>query len=59
MTKILDVLKSRTVLTIVLLFLINGVAGVQEFIPAEHLALVNAFLSALAIYFRVNVQAKL
>jgi hypothetical protein len=54
MEKLLSYLKSRTVLTVILIFLVNGVAGVQEFIPEAYLPIVNAILSLLTIYFRVS-----
>jgi hypothetical protein len=49
-----NLLSSRTVWTIVVLFLINGVAGIREFIPANLLPLIDAILGVAAIYFRVN-----
>jgi len=54
MRKIFSYLKSRTVWTIVVLFLINGVSGIREYIPANWLPAVNGILGILAIYFRVK-----
>ena len=54
MRKILSYLKSRTVWTIVVIFIINGVSGIKEYIPANWLPLVNGILGILAIYFRVK-----
>lgn len=57
MEKLLSYLKSRTVLTVILMFLVNGVTGIQEFIPEAYLPIVNAVLSLLAIYYRVEARA--
>ena len=50
----LDFLKSRTVWVVVILFVINGIAGVREFIPAGWIPLIDGLLSILAIYFRID-----
>jgi len=54
MTKIFKIFQSRTVWTIIVLFVINGVGGIKEFIPSDLIPLINGILSALAIYFRVS-----
>lgn len=54
MEKIVKAIKSRTVQSIIVLFVINGFAGVQDIIPAEYLPIINAILSMLAVYFRVS-----
>jgi len=54
MNKILNYLKSRTVWTILVLFLINGIQGIRNFIPANWLPLIDGILSILAIYFRID-----
>lgn len=54
MEKILRALGSRTVWTFVVMFVINGVQGVQEFISPQYLDGVNALLVVLGAYFRVN-----
>ena len=54
LSKIVSALKSRTVKTILVIFLLNGVSSIQTYIPAEWLPLVNGILSILAIYFRVD-----
>lgn len=46
-------LKSRQFWSLVALFVINGVEGVREFIPADYLPLVNAALGLLAVWFRL------
>jgi len=47
-------LKSRTVWTIVILFVINGIGGIRDLIPSGLLPIIDALLSILAVYFRVN-----
>jgi len=49
-----NAIKSRTAWTIVVMFLISGVEGIREFVPAGWLPLVNGALSMLAIYFRIK-----
>jgi len=49
-----NALKSRTVWTVIVLFIINGVAGIAEFIPESILPAINGVLGILAIYFRVK-----
>ena len=52
------ILKSRTVWTVVVMFLINGLTGIRDLIPAVALPYVDLVLGAAAIYFRThpNVQ---
>ena len=52
--KILNIFKSRTVLIIIVLFIINGISGIREFIPGLWLPMIDGGLSLLAIYFRIN-----
>jgi len=54
MTQLLSYIKSRTVLTIILLVIVNGVPAVQESIPVAWLPVVDGVLGLLAIYFRVR-----
>ena len=54
-----NILKSRTVITIIVLFLVNGVSGIRELIPAGILPIVDAVLSILAIYFRIAPKSEL
>ena len=49
-----NIFKSRTVLVIILLFIINGIEGIREFIPVGLLPLIDGVLGILAIYFRVK-----
>lgn len=51
-------LKSRTNVTIVLMFLIGGFGNIVEFMPEELLTVILALLSALAVYFRSNPAQK-
>jgi len=52
--KIITALKSRTAWTIVVLFIMNGITGIDDFTPEAFDNIVNPILSLLAIYFRVN-----
>lgn len=54
MNKIWLTLKSRTFWTLVVLFVVNGVASVHSMIPAGWVPLVDGFLGVLTIYFHVN-----
>jgi|TARA_R100000789_G_scaffold62339_1_gene59351 hypothetical protein len=47
-------LKSRTVWTIVVMAVVNGVASVEALIPGAVLTWLNPVLGLLAIYFKVN-----
>ena len=49
-----NIFRSRTVWTVIVLFLINGVAGIKAYIPVSWLPAVNGILGILAIYFRVD-----
>ena len=54
-----NILKSRTIWTLVVLFVINGVGGVRESIPANWLLIIDGVLTILAAYFRINVKQPL
>lgn len=54
MKKIPLILKSRTTWTLVVLFVINGLNGIHDMIPAMWLAPIDSLLGVLAIYFHVN-----
>lgn len=58
MDKVLLAVKSRTVWTIVAMFVIGGVGAVNQYIPVEARPLVEGALALLAMYFRVNPQAQ-
>ena len=59
MEKYLKVLKSRTVWSIVALFVISGVEGIREFINPSLLSVLNVLLPAMAVYFRINPKQEL
>ena len=50
----LQYLKSRAVWTVIILFIINGVTGVKEFIPVNLLPIIDAILGLMIVYFRVR-----
>lgn len=52
----LKALKSRTVWTVVVLFIFSGLEGVRETVGADWARLVDGLLSFMAIYFRVNAK---
>ncbi|MES2006890.1 MAG: hypothetical protein V4436_02145 [Patescibacteria group bacterium] len=54
MNKVLLALKSRTIWTIVLMFVIGGVNAVSTFIPPVVEVPLMGALSFLAMYFHVN-----
>lgn len=56
MEQIIKALKSRTVWTVVLLFVINGVEGIKDVLSTEAYTGLNALFTALAVYFRVNTR---
>lgn len=56
--KIPKILKSRTVWTVVILFLINGVTAIREFFPPNLLPLVDGLLGIATIYFRANPKVE-
>lgn len=54
MKKISLALKSRTVWTILALFVLNGLPAVTELLPVTLLPIANLILTVLAMYFKVN-----
>ncbi len=50
----LNIFKSRTVISLIGLFLISGIAGIREFITPEFLPIVQGIIGLLIIFFRVN-----
>ena len=50
----MTLLKSRTVWTIVLMFIVGGVNAVSSSIPASAMPFVQGLLGLTAIYFKVN-----
>lgn len=51
-------LKSRTVWTVVLMFLVGGVSGIKDVIPADFMPYINGLLAIAAIYFRTHARVK-
>ena len=54
MHKIAQALKSRTFWTLVALFIINGITGIREQISPQMLTTIDAILTVLAVYFKLN-----
>jgi len=54
MKKLSLALKSRTVWTILALFVLNGLPAVTNMLPETWLPTVNITLTVLAMYFKVN-----
>ena len=54
MTKLGLMFKSRTFWTLVVMFLVNGIAGIHNMIPATWLPFVDGILGILVIYFKLN-----
>ena len=54
MDKLKAILKSRTVQTVIVTFLVNGAAAITDFVPQQWLPLVNGILGILAVYFRIK-----
>ena len=48
------ILKSRTVWTIVIMFVIGGIQAVESVMPTGLFMFVNAGLSYLAVHFKMN-----
>lgn len=54
MRKIIKGLSSRTVLTVILMFVISGFQAIEPFMSSNVYMVINAFLSSMAIYFRID-----
>ncbi len=60
LTTLLKLMKSRTFWTVIVLFVVNGIEGIREYIPANSLPLIDGILGILTIYFaKVNPKVKL
>ena len=57
--KLVKILKSRTVITGVIVVALNVVSALSGVVSPEVLALVNTILGALAVYFRINIATKI
>lgn len=58
MKQIPKALKSRTVWTLVVMFVIGGVEGIREAIPPQYLDVVFGVLGLVAGYFKLNPSQK-
>lgn len=58
LTSIIKSIKSRTVITILVIVATNIVNAFAQYLTPEQMALITAILSALAVYYRINPQAK-
>lgn len=56
--KVFNWLKSDTVKTLFVMFVINGIQGITPFLPTELVGALNIVLPLLATYFRVNVKTQ-
>jgi hypothetical protein len=54
MYKIIKIIKSRTNITIGILFLLGGFQNITDYMSPEVSTLILGLLSALAVYFRTN-----
>lgn len=54
MDKLIQLLKSRTVWTVVAMFVIGGTNAVTQFIPASFTPYIEGGLGLLAMYFHVS-----
>lgn len=57
--KIALALRSKTVLTVIAMFIYNGLSSVKDLVPLKYQDAVNVALTMLAAYFRVNPSEKL
>ena len=58
MNTLFGYLKSRTVWTLIILFVINGIEPIRELLPGVWLPLVDGVLGILGIYFRIKPKQK-
>jgi hypothetical protein len=54
MNTIINALQSRTVWSVVALFIVSGTNGIMGLIPVDSLIYVQGFLSILVMYFKLN-----
>ena len=50
--------KSRTVWTVVVLFLLGGIKQMSDFLPNDVYTLLQGILTAMVIYFRANPRVE-
>lgn len=51
-------LRSRTVWSVVALFVVSGIDGVRDLIPVAYLPTVQSALGLMIVYFRLNTRVK-
>ena len=54
MNTLIKILKSRTIWTLVLMFVIGGVDAISRFIPSETKEIILGFLGFLIAYFKLS-----
>lgn len=52
--KLISYLKSRTVITFILLFIINGTESTKELLPENVIPIIDLMLVVIGSYFRIN-----
>ncbi len=52
------ILKSRTVWTVIFMFIMGGLQAVSEFLPTNVFVFVNGILSVMAVYFKLIPSQK-
>lgn len=55
---IMKYLKSRTVITAVVMFLFNGLQAIEQSIPQDLYIAINGLLTIAIGYFRINTRVK-
>lgn len=58
MEKLISALKSKTIWSLIALFVINGIGGVHDSIPAVYLPFIDAVIAFVGIYGRINPVQK-
>jgi len=58
MKTLILILRSRTVWTILAMFVIGGLEAINPFIPQDAYIVLQGGLSLLAVYFRINPSQK-
>ncbi len=56
--KLIQSLGSRTVWSVIVLFIVNGFEGIREFLPTGFLPYIDGILGMLIVYFRANPKVK-
>ncbi len=56
--KLIQSLGSRTVWSVIVLFIVNGIEGIREFISVDWLPFIDGILGMAIVYFRANPRVK-